>query len=337
MTDLAEEIARYGCVAVTGLAKNAGKTVTLNYLLRKARERGLRLGVTSIGLDGESLDQVTGTGKPEIRLSRDTLFATCEALYRTRGITAEVREIASRHTSMGRVIVANALADGKVMLAGPPDTASMKETVRLMRRNGAETVLVDGALSRMSTGSPDVSDAMILATGAALSPDIRKIVRKTAFVCRLAGLPETGPELAGRLDSLTTGVWAIDGEGIPHDLGVKSALELRSVRERAFRYGTSIYASGVVTDNLLKFFASQKEASEIELTVRDFTRLFVEPATLRLYLAKGGKLKVLKKTPLLAVTVNPWSPAGFTLDSDRLVGALREEITVPVMNVGERV
>ena len=55
------------------MAKNAGKTTALNYLLEEAMDEGLRLGVTSTGRDGEGTDVVTGTDKPRVFLDTDTI------------------------------------------------------------------------------------------------------------------------------------------------------------------------------------------------------------------------------------------------------------------------
>ena len=63
-------------LSITGMAKNTGKTVTLNYLLELLRERGKKVAVTSIGIDGEKTDQVTQTEKPEIELYEGTVFVT---------------------------------------------------------------------------------------------------------------------------------------------------------------------------------------------------------------------------------------------------------------------
>lgn len=331
--NLAEEIAAFGSVAVAGLAKNVGKTVTLNHLLREGHRLGLKLGATSIGIDGESIDLVSRSRKPEIKLYAGMHFATSEAHFRSRRLEAEVTGIAPRLTPLGRVVTARALSDGRILLSGPSDTASLRGVIDALQARGAETVLVDGALSRVSLASPAVTDALVLATGAALSPDIARIAARTAFVCSLAAIPEVEPAMAARLEPLTVGLWGIDTEGIPHSLGIRSALDMERVRQRIFRHGTTIFNPGLVSERLLRFLASQKEAQGMHLIVRDFTCLFVEPQTLRAFQDKGGRLSVLKNSRLLAVTVNPYSPAGFTVDKDRLIDALREKLAVPVVYI----
>ena len=47
MTDLKE---KYDTVSIVGMAKNAGKTTTLNYLIEEAMDEDIVLGVTSTGI-----------------------------------------------------------------------------------------------------------------------------------------------------------------------------------------------------------------------------------------------------------------------------------------------
>ena len=55
-----------GRVSLVGLSKNAGKTVTLNRLIRAAAGLGIPLGLLSTGRDGEPVDAVTELPKPRI-------------------------------------------------------------------------------------------------------------------------------------------------------------------------------------------------------------------------------------------------------------------------------
>lgn len=335
MTGLAEEVARYGSVAVAGLAKNVGKTVTLNHILREAYRLGLSIGVTSIGIDGESLDQVTKTAKPEITVFEGMMFATTETHYRGRRLISEVLDVGKRHTSLGRVVTAKALSTGKALLSGPSDTGSLCRLIGAMHRLGSSTVVVDGALSRLSPASPAVTEAMILATGAALSPSIPVIVSKTAFVCQLVELPEVEKSLAERLETFDE-VCTIDDEGMPRSTGVKSAIEIEKVMACGFEgisAGRNIYVPGMIGDRFIKFLTSRLKEGNIELIIRDFTRIFVDPVILRGFMAGGGSIKVLRRPRLIGVTVNPWSPGGYRVDGEELLEQLRQRLSVPVVNV----
>lgn len=185
--DLIENLMRVKSCSLVGLAKNTGKTVTLNYLLRHLPS-DVRVGVTSIGLDGESRDQVVGTEKPEIMLRAGSVFATTEKHYRERRLVAELMDVSDIPTALGRLVTARTLIEGKVIIAGPGSTEQLKRWMRTVEKD-VDLILVDGALSRMSLASPTVSEGMILATGAAYSANIDTLVRKTAYVVHLINLP----------------------------------------------------------------------------------------------------------------------------------------------------
>src|SRR5260370_2566762 len=59
--------ARIQRLSLIGLAKNVGKTTATNHLLRMLLEHGLyeasELGLTSLRLDGEAVDAITGLPK----------------------------------------------------------------------------------------------------------------------------------------------------------------------------------------------------------------------------------------------------------------------------------
>ena len=57
---------QYKTLSIVGMAKNAGKTTALNYILEEAMDEGMLLGVTSTGRDGETSDLVRGTEQPKV-------------------------------------------------------------------------------------------------------------------------------------------------------------------------------------------------------------------------------------------------------------------------------
>ena len=86
MRNIIDEILNFKSVSVVGLAKNTGKTETLNFILQRLSDSGKTVAVTSIGLDGEQIDQVFGTQKPEITVYKGMIFNTVEKFFTRRGI-----------------------------------------------------------------------------------------------------------------------------------------------------------------------------------------------------------------------------------------------------------
>lgn len=328
-----EEILKYKSIAIVGLAKNAGKTECLNYILRNVKNTGKRFALTSIGIDGESRDQVCQTPKPEIEIYEGMVFITSEKHYRSKRLVAEIMDVSTQRTSLGRLITAKAVSSGKALLSGPADTASLRTLIQDMSRFDIDTTIVDGALSRLSLSSPAVTEAMVLATGAALSCNIPQLVRKTKYVYDLICLEEAAPDITRKLIDIEQGVWAIDEEGNVRDLDIPSVFMLENRKDDIFKHGNTLYVAGAISDKLLQFLRQQKQASEITLIMRDFTKMFASIESYYAFIKKGGTIQVLQKSKLLAVCINPQSPEGYCLDSDELRVAMQESLGIPVYDV----
>jgi hypothetical protein len=59
-------------LAIIGMAKNAGKTVTLNNIVEEATDEKLKLALISYGRDGEEIDAITRQEKPRIYIPPHT-------------------------------------------------------------------------------------------------------------------------------------------------------------------------------------------------------------------------------------------------------------------------
>lgn len=328
-----DELIKYNSVSIVGMEKNTGKTECLNYILRRLKGSTHRLAITSIGLDGEGLDQVTNTHKPEITLDTDNLFITTETHYRAKKLDANILDLSSKHTALGRLVTAQALKPGKIIIAGPTDTLWLKQLIEAMDNYRVDTTLVDGALSRKSIGSPAITEAMILTTGAALSANINSLVSQTTFVQELINLPKWESEQNEALLSISKGIWALDNENKWHDLQIESAFLLESNKEKLFDFGHTLFVSGAVTSGMLNFLRLQDGITKTKLIVRDFSRVFADKESYIAFLRSGGQINVLLQTKLIAICVNPVSPQGYLLDSEMLINSLKEKSNVPVYDI----
>ena len=115
-------ISDFGSLAIVGLEKNTGKTECLNYILGQLGGQADRFALTSVGIDGESRDQVCQTAKPEIEIPEGMIFVTSEKHYREKRLAAEVLDVSLERTALGRLITARARMSGKLLLSGPSDT-----------------------------------------------------------------------------------------------------------------------------------------------------------------------------------------------------------------------
>lgn len=342
MKTFLDRIPDYRSVAFVGMAKNVGKTETLNRVLEMFHGRGIIPAVTSIGTDGESVDAVTRTRKPEISLSEGTIFVTSESYYRRRKLTAEILEVGRRATSLGRLVTARVVSRGKVILSGPPDTSGLLELLGEMDRLDVRTTLVDGALSRLSLGSPAITDALVLSTGAALSASMQTVAERTAFVCEMMRLPVyekrklktvTADGRSLELAELPAGVYGIDEEadGVT-DLKIATALAITSHREQLLDYRT-LFISGAVTDRMMQFLGTLPCADQLTIVIKDFACMFAEPRTYRILTARGVRVRTLRCANILGITVNPLSPTGIRFDSDQFCSLLTTLTGLPAIDV----
>jgi hypothetical protein len=327
-----DDIQKYDSLSIIGLEKNTGKTETLKYVLDRLPIDKKRIVVTSIGIDGETTDQVTLTQKPEIVLREGMFFGTSEMHYRQRRLVSELIDVSDVTTSLGRVVTAKALTSGKILLSGPASTVGLRQWMADMRRFDIDLVVIDGALSRMSSASPAVSQSMILATGAAYSANLPTLVQKTAFVVDLINLPLTDGEDIRRLLPLEKGVWWTDGDGQLHELNGLTSLA-KEIHFDGMEQCRQLYVAGALVDGFLEKVRKNKNLRQTEIVVRDFTKIFVTPLQFRTFLKSGGSIHVLQKSQLLAITVNPTSPSGYVLDSDMLCGKLTEVTGIPAYDL----
>ena len=173
---------------------------------------------------------------------------------------------------------------------------------------------------------------MILATGAAYSANINTLVQKTAFVVQMINLDITSQENYNTFNDIKNGVWAIDEDGVLHDLKVASSLST-NINTDGLKKCRTLFVSGALTDNFVNNIRQNRIFNETELVVRDFTKIFLTPMTYNSFVNGKRKITVLQKSKLIAVCVNPTSPNGIVLDSEKLCNTLSEAIKLPVYDL----
>ncbi|NLA15411.1 MAG: hypothetical protein GX877_02600 [Bacteroidales bacterium] len=329
-----DQIIRYSSLSVVGLGKNTGKTECLRYITRRLFTLNKVMAITSVGIDGEAIDRVTATSKPEVLIEKGMYFTTVGSFYLQKRFTAEICHVEKSQTVLGKMITARALERGTLVLAGPSDTLSLQRWIHnTSAKYPVDICLVDGAVSRLSPASPAVTESMVLTTGAAFSANIKTLVAGTRFVYDTIQLPAVPEEIRKPLENITKGIRTITEDGQIEDPGIDSALTPDQIRQVLDTCGNRIYIPGVLSNGLLKALTERKEAGKICLYVRDFSRIFAEPATFYAFLRKGGRMAQLLRPNLLAVCVNPVSPEGYCLRSEELVSHMQDALNISVYDI----
>lgn len=294
-------------IGVAGTAKNTGKTTTLSFLLERALGDGLLPAITSIGYDGEAIDNITGLPKPRLRVTPGVLVATAERCLPAGTATLHPLESTPIETPLGPVILARVQASGLVVLAGPNKTSDLERLLQSLRPLNPGLILVDGALGRMAP--LQATDGLIVAQGAALYPDLGRLVAHTRALAGLFSVPALDPG-------------ANPSAPRPRNNGFLTLDDLK--RQVSLNWETK----KIVLENSIKLVLSGpvEEVWAYLSAVRQ----------------QGIEVFVRQRVPLLAFTVNPFYPKWVKenrlyreefLPAESLYEAIRAAVPVPVFDV----
>ncbi len=321
-------------LALVGLAKNTGKTETLAALLRELESEHRRVGVTSIGRDGEEHDVFDARiDKPRIVLHAGSLVASTDALVRASSLAHERLARTGMRTPLGEVVIARLAERGAVEVAGPSAAEDLREVSDAMIKLGAEIVLIDGSIDRRAASSPAVADGLVIATGAVLSEDIEEVVAATKDAVDLVNLPAAG---SPRADGSTGG-----GEEI---LTLERGLVLNAEPAeiaallREHPHASTFRVNGALSERFLEgLLAARAERAgrKLRIVVGDPTKVFLTRRGPEWYRRHGLAIEVAQMIRLKAITVNPVAPQSHRFESERLRALIEVAVggDVPVIDV----
>jgi hypothetical protein len=321
---LSELVAGTRALALVGLAKNTGKTVTLRAILAEHAAAGRAVGVTSIGRDGERHDVIDARiDKPSIELQAGDLLASTGALLRESGVAHERIESSGVRTPLGEVVIARLTEPGAIVLAGPSGAADARAVAERMLELGAEQALIDGAIDRRAASSPDVADGLLVATGAVLAEHLDQVVSRTSDAVELVRLPR------GELD----------GEHVALERALVLNAQPQEIAAllRKHPHASTLLIDGALGERFLEgLLAARRERAgrELRLLAADPTHVFLSRRGPRWYARQGITIEVLRTIELKAITVNPVAPQSHSFDSRELREAIESAISgVAVLDV----
>ena len=328
------------CLAIIGLAKNAGKTVALNTIIREAEKADVKLAIASYGRDGEDIDVITLKEKPLIFIPPNTYFVTAEKLFEKSSLQGSIVIDTKMDTLLGRVKIYKSGAIGdSVELAGVNRGSRMMKIKELLPGD-TELFLIDGALDRRSSAIPSLTHGMVLATGAVVGNTVDLIVQRTMDEVERFTLPpcpeEQISQAAGRI--LGSGQSGLIRNGEIIALSDNSFGQTIVPAHYRVESGDFLVYSGALTDSAAEEIIYEYKASDCTLIVRDGTRIFISRRNINLLKKNRIRLCVYEPIKLIALTVNPYSPYDFRVDSDLLLDNMRESlrkagIEIPVFDV----
>lgn len=309
--------------AVVGVAKNCGKTTTLDYLLTRALAAQKIAGVVSVGIDGESSDVLIGTPKPPVVVHHGQLVASTRVALENSTAGVEYVEALGFSTPLGEAVVARVLADGAVVLAGMRHRGDVRRAVESMLAHGAERVLIDGAYGRVMAADPTLARAVVVSTGAVVDTTVEGIVEQTAaLVDRLSFPAIEEPWQRELMQRAIAGDETLLGgpDTDPIALSSKSALVgLPTSRDLWTPEIEAVAICGLVSNRVVHELLRQKPART--LLVPDGTVVQAEPALVA-RLRRVWEVRALHVGAVVAIAYNPTSVRGPGVASDDLARAI---------------
>jgi len=319
-----------------GLAKNTGKTETLNAFLKEFAESNSIIGVTSIGRDGEEFDTINERiSKPRIFLNAGSLVATTDQLLKKSSLAHDVLSVTNFRTPMGKVNIARLHEPGYVEVAGPSSAANIRDVCDRMFDFNVDRVLVDGAINRKAASAPDFTDGIIVSTGAVLDQDIDRVITETKNTVSLLRLPAVEDDEIKRLYQQSSSSLLVgkDYRTMSFDYR-RSILTEDDSLDTLFEYTPMlrfVLIKGPLYDGILLKLLALRIPRPLTVVVHDSTKVFLTDRSYDWYRKQNIAIEVLRPISLRAVTVNPIAPQSHRFDGKQLLALMREAI--PDVNV----
>jgi len=337
ITNFINNITKYSIISIIGLAKNVSKTTTLNYIIKNLKDH--KLGLTSIGRDGEKYDVITNLPKPRIFIEEGTYVATAQQSLENSEIKVEIVKKTGIETPMGEVLISKAITPGLIELAGPSINHQLSVVCKNLKDLGCDIILVDGAFDRRAYATPLISDATILSTGASVSEDMNNVVNLTVHTVELLTLKnETDKEILNLTKTIlqSNKVGIINKDKSIKYLGLITALDAaKEIADVLDEKSQFLVIKGALTDNLLEdLMRLTSKYKSLTILVEDGTKLFLSKNTFKKFQKKGGFLKVINPIKIIAITINPTSPEGYRFNKSKFLSLLKQNIKVPIYDLG---
>jgi hypothetical protein len=338
-------------LGIVGTAKNTGKTTATAAIMQELRERDTAFFLTSIGYDGESVDNVTCLPKPKLRVEPGDVVASAGKCLEISSAQFQIIQKTDIQTPLGNVQIVRVTKSGLVIAAGPNKSLEAGKLAAILRRLGPGVTLFDGALNRIAPIA--ATDGFILATGASRNTNIPQLAAETGMMWRLSTLPKIprAIELSAkqlRQISLLDQELSLIKSWPQSSLLAEEDID-RILAEPMAKY-SYLYVPGIIGERALKLLADKlaRQPRQFFLTVDSPIKLLVSGNPTLYYqllqeIEKSGVIAgVVNRVPLLAITINPFFPEyrmdtkdykPASVDFVRLQVSIQNSVEVPVFNV----
>ena len=318
-------------LTIIGMAKNVGKTVTLNYMQKALYAQGIALGLTSIGRDGESFDALTHLAKPSIVVQPQTIVATAEKVIIDPNLWDYLQQT-DICTPLGNVVILKAKSVNQVVLAGPSKNEDVRQLLQCLTRWGTRCTLIDGAFDRQSSADPLVSSQVVLATGATLSRDVEELLHITTCRVEQLTIPKSNDDYLKLYHHSKAKVLVIGHNQCQEHFVSTSLLSITQWLTILEDDCSVLIIKGAMGDGLAQALLKKQRIPIV--VVQDGSKIFITVGLWRQLRARNIQVQAVQPISLLGVTINPTYPGGKGIDPGVLLQKMGAALApIPVMDV----
>lgn len=308
--------AESGPLFIVGSCKNSGKTTLLNFLNADLFDRvpRRRVGLTTIGRDGEPEDAVWRHPKPPVNLWPDDLFVTTQPELEKLQKAAALEENLPFTTVLGPIVLGRALRSTKVEIIGPGNNAQLAYALDRLRLHGSDIQLVDGAFERRTQVACLDDARLALVVGADIARTPKAAAEWLAFQLELYALRK-----------------AADFPPLPADAPLGLHWRQGNAWSDSPLEAESVACVGPLSDRLVEKHLD--DFRDRPLIVEDATKLFLDARHWRMLKRRCPTIAVRRPLRLILAATNP---AGVLrqFKPQEFFDALREACpTLPLLDV----
>jgi hypothetical protein len=312
-------------ISIVGNAKNAGKTTVMNSYLDYLTEP---IAITSIGLDGEEIDQVTFMNKPQIYVKPGYFVATAEDTLKNFTCEYEIIRRTKLSTSIGMVVIVEVKSIGKVLVAGPAKVSDMEILITELKQIPISKIIIDGAFSRHVFAR--LSQATLLVIGANKSRDMNIVVNSAKLLVQKFKLSSNPYKDICFGEKITF----IDKEHILREWRYSSIIgKVHDFFNEPFDGIKAVYFPKALTNSFVEKLIRERNKYKFDIILDSPTSVQINDSLLEKILKLDNKLYVVNPINLVAVFCNPYSPAGYEFNDKDFKKSLSEVTNFDVVNV----
>lgn len=289
-----------------------------------------RLAITSIGLDGEEIDQVTSMEKPQIYVKPGYIVATAFDTLKNYSCKYKILEKTELITSIGEVVIIEILDEGKALVAGPSKVKDMQKLTNILEKYKLEKIIIDGAFSRQAFAK--AADATIFVVGANKDKNIDNVVKDAFLQYRKFTLRTSPLKPYGFREN----IGFIDSDGNFGELPFSSVIgNVNDIFIDEVLKAKFLYIPKTITNKFVEKLIVERGKYTFDLIIDSPINIQLKHENLEKLFKLNFNIFVLNPVNLALVCYNPYSPRGYEFDNMEFKTKLETALETEVINALE--